>query len=90
MNKIIYISGALSGLAIAGGIVGIIWNAFSPTEINFLGVEVNTGHVGVAFTAFGIIAIVFVVKAILSNTVKLAALPDDQPGRKKRKKKKKK
>ena len=88
MNKIIYICGILSGLAITGGIVGIIWNSFSPTEISFLGAQVNTGHVGVAFTAFGIIAIVFIVRAILSNTVKLAALPDDQPRRKKRKKKK--
>ena len=84
LNRIIYITGLLSGLAIVGGIVGIIWNAFSPTEIDMFGAKVTTGHVGVDFTALGIIAMVFVVRAVLSNIIKLAALPEDEPRRKKR------
>lgn len=46
--------GILSGMSISGGIVGIVWDAVSPTEFNFLGVTLTTGHVGVAFAALGL------------------------------------
>ncbi len=51
LTGIIYSTGALSALSVLGGIIGIIWNAVSPTEIDIFGTKVTTGHVGVAFAA---------------------------------------
>ena len=77
LNTIVILMGILSALAIIGGIISIIWNALSPTEFDIFGAELTTGHVGVAFTALGLICMVFVVRSILKYTHKLAALKND-------------
>ena len=76
-KAIIIVTGILSGLAIIGGIVGIIWNALSPTTLDLLGFKVSTGHVGVAFTALGLIIMYFVFKKVLQGVQNLSALPKD-------------
>jgi hypothetical protein len=72
------ITGIISGLCIGGGIVAIIWNAASPTDLNFFGVTVTTGHVGVALTVLGMASIVVVVRSAYKHLVKLAELPNDR------------
>ena len=77
LNSIVYISGGLSALAIIGGIVALVWNAFSPTEMNLFGVRVTTGHVGVAFAALGLICMVLVVRSVMNTLQRLAVLRKD-------------
>ena len=77
LSKVVITMGVLSGLAIIGGIVGIVWNAVSPTEFNIWGAELSTGHVGVAIIALGLICMVLVVRSVLMYTHKLAKLPND-------------
>lgn len=77
LSKVVIIMGMLSGLAIIGGIVGIVWNAMSPTKFNIWGAELSTGHVGVSITALGLICMVVVVRSVLKYTHKLAELPND-------------
>ena len=77
LNKIVIIMGILSGLAIVGGIIGIVWNAVSPTKFKILGAELSTGHVGVSFAALGLISMLFVARSVLKYTHKLASLPND-------------
>jgi hypothetical protein len=79
LSRIVYISGGLAGLAIIGGLVGIIWNVFSRTEIDIFGAKITTGHVGVAFVALGFISLIWVYRAVLTNIYGLAALPGDKP-----------
>lgn len=75
---IIVIMGVLSAAAIGGGIVAIVWNTVSPTQLDFFGVTVSTGHVGVAFTALGLISMFFVIRTVLDHIHKLAALRRDE------------
>lgn len=77
INKIVVIMGVLSGLAIIGGIGAIVWNAYSPTEMSFIGASVSTGHVGVAFAALGLICMVAVMRTVLKTLHRLAELPDN-------------
>jgi hypothetical protein len=81
LKMVVLVMGLLSGTAIGGGIVAIIWNAVSPTSFNILGATVTTGHVGVAFAALGLITMLFVVRAVLNYTHKLAALPEERHDR---------
>lgn len=67
IKLIIYIMGFLSALCIIGGLIGIIWNSYSPTQIKILGADISTGHVGVAFTALGIISMLFVSRSVLKH-----------------------
>lgn len=80
LKLVTIITGILAGLAIIGGIVGIIWNAYSPTMMELFGAKVSTGHVGVAFTALGLIIIYFVFKKVLKSTYDLAALEKETDG----------
>jgi len=74
----LWLTAALGALSIAGGIVAIIWNSISPTQINIMGMSMTTGHVGVAFTGLGIIALIIGVRSVNKNMYRLAALPPDQ------------
>jgi hypothetical protein len=74
LKTVLYIMGSLSVLAIIGGIVTIIWNAHSPSEMILFGAKINTGHVGVAFTALGLISMVTVVRSVLKQLRKLAEI----------------
>lgn len=74
LKIMLIITGIIAALTIIGGIFGIIWNSLSPTEMNILGIKVSTGHVGVAFTAFGVIAEILIFKAVLKNIYKLSSL----------------
>ncbi len=78
LNKIVVIMGILSGLSIIGGILGILWNTISPTEFDLFGAKLSTGHIGVAFTALGLICMVLVVRSVLKFTHKLAALQENK------------
>jgi hypothetical protein len=76
--SIIRIMGVLSGLAIIGGIGAIVWNAYSPTEMNLFDARVTTGHVGVAFTPLGLITMAFVLRSVLKRTKEIAELPESK------------
>ena len=71
----------LGAFCIGGGIVAIIWNSLSPTQIKILGMTVTTGHVGVAFTALGVITLITGVRSVNKNLLRLAALPPDRKPR---------
>jgi hypothetical protein len=71
----------LGAFCIGGGVVAIIWNSLSPTQFNILGMTVTTGHVGVAFTALGVITVIIGVRSVNKNLYKLAALPPDRKPR---------
>jgi|GEM_PF-4924740 len=77
LRLIIYLAVFLSFLAIVGGILGLNWNT-SSIEFSVFGVRLTTGYVGVAFVAPGVVLLIAVVTAVLSNVYKLAALPEDQ------------
>jgi hypothetical protein len=77
IQTIMCIMGILSALAIIGGTAAIIWNAFSPTQTNLFEASISTGYVGVAFAALGLICMVFVLRAVLTNIYRLAALPNE-------------
>lgn len=68
----------LAAMAIGGGVVAIIWNTQSSTEFDILGATLTTGHVGVAFTALGLIVMLFVALKVIKQLHKLAKLPKDQ------------
>ena len=74
----LFITAFLGALAIGGGIVAIVWNTVSPTQISMLGMKVTTGHVGVALAALGIIALIAGVRSVNRNIYKLAALPPER------------
>lgn len=78
LKMIVIVMGVLAGISLGGGIVAIIWNAFSPTQFDVLGVTLTTGHVGVAFAALGLVTMLFVIRAVLKYTHRLAALPNDE------------
>jgi hypothetical protein len=61
--------------------VAIMWNSVSPTQIKIVGMTVTTGHVGVAFTALGVITLIIGVRSVNKNLYKLAALPPDRKPR---------
>jgi len=75
LDRMIVVMGLLAGLSIAGGIIGIIWNATSPTSFDVFGVTLSTGHVGVAFTALGLICMLFTVRGILKFLRKRSSRP---------------
>jgi len=70
--KILLVAGVLSLVSCLGGIVAIIWSAFARTEMSMFGVEVTTGHVGVAFVALGVVSMLFVSRSVLKNLAELA------------------
>lgn len=79
-SRIITIFGLLSAMCVIGGIVGIIWNAVEKTKFSLFGMELTTGHVGVAFVGIGMVTALFTVRAVLKSQHDLAALPaDDAP-----------
>ena len=75
---IIIISGLLSALCIAGGIVAVIQNAKSKTEFELWGAHMTTGDVGVAFVGLGLIIGFFTVRAVLRSQGDLAKIPPHQ------------
>lgn len=76
LNSIVYISCTLSAISIVGGIIGIIWQAISPTEIQFFDIRITTGHVGVAFVALGLTTMLYTIKNVLKHLNKLAEIRD--------------
>lgn len=72
------VSGLLAGLCIGGGIAALVWNIMAPTEFNFLGVMLTTGHVGVALTALGVILALFVIRSSYKRVVQLAKIPESR------------
>ena len=75
---IIVIFGVLALACIGGGVLAIIANAHSNTELSILGAQLTTGHVGVAFMGIGVIMAFFTVRAVLRSQRDLAALPPDE------------
>ena len=75
LTKVLIIVGIIAVLITIGGIIGIIWNAVSPTQISILGMNVSTGSVGVAFVALGVIMVIVIYRAVLKNISELAKLP---------------
>jgi hypothetical protein len=65
--KSIYIMGFLSTLSIAGGILGIIYNSYSLTQITFWGITITTGHIGLLFTGMGLFSMVIVIRDVVKN-----------------------
>ena len=72
------ITGIVAALCVVGGIVGIIWNAVSPTEITLFGATVTTGHVGVAFVFIGLVVLAVVVSRAFKTLVDLGKIKDRQ------------
>lgn len=81
LKRSLLLTAILGAFCIGGGIVAIIWHSLSPTQIDILGMTVKTGHVGVAFTALGVIALIVGVRSVNKNLYKLAALPPDRKPR---------
>src|SRR5687767_1118792 len=81
---IVVIVGLMALSCVVGGIVAIVYAAQSPTEFNFLGVTLTTGHVGVALVAIGVLVGLFTFRAVLNNQRDLAALPGDARRRRNR------
>src|SRR5436190_388556 len=65
-------------LAITVGALGIVWNAFSPTEFSFSGLKLSTGSVGVAIVGLGVVALILVNRRTMKALETLAALPPDE------------
>jgi hypothetical protein len=70
------IFGLLALVSISGGIVAIVFNAKSKTELAMFGVTFTTGHVGVALVGIGLITTFFTFRVILRNQHDLARLPE--------------
>jgi hypothetical protein len=77
----LWLAAILGAFCIGGGIVAIIWNSVSPTQIRISDVTATTGHVGVAFTALGVITLIIGVRSVNKNLYKLGALPPDRKPR---------
>jgi len=71
----LWLTAIISAMCVGGGIVAILWNSVSPTQIDILGMTVTTGHVGVALVGFGTIALIITVRSIVKIVYRLAALP---------------
>lgn len=76
LNAVLSKTAVLSAIAIGGGILAMILNRYSPTSIDIMGAEVNTGHVGVAFAALGLLCMLFTGLGVLRYSYKLASLPN--------------
>ena len=77
-NRIITIFGIIACLCIIGGIIAIIMNSIAKTEFSMFGVNLSTGHVGVAFIGIGLATTFFAIKVVLKSQHDLAMLPPDQ------------
>ena len=71
---IVLLFGVLALGCIGGGIYAIHRNSLSPTEFSFLGIHLNTGHVGVAFVGLGVVAALFTVRSVLRSQRDLGRL----------------
>lgn len=71
---IVLLFGVLALSCIGGGIYAIHRNSISPTEFSFLGIHLNTGHVGVAFVGLGIVAAFLTVRSVLRSQLDLGRL----------------
>jgi hypothetical protein len=78
---VVFMMGALAAMAIIGGVIAIVLNVFSPTEIDFWGVKITTGHVGVAFAAMGLLCMMFILKRVLKYTREIASLLESRNSR---------
>lgn len=74
---IVAVFGILALTSIAGGIYAISTNALSETQLNMLGVEFNTEHVGVSLVGIGFLITFFTIRTVLRSQHDLAALPED-------------
>lgn len=73
----IIIFGSLAMVSIFGGIIAIILDARTETNLQIFGAHLTTGHVGVALVITGLIMTFFTVQAVLRSQRDLAALPSD-------------
>ena len=73
----IIIFSSLAMVSIFGGIIAIILDARTETNLQIFGVHLTTGHVGVALVITGLIMTFFTVQAVLRSQRDLAALPSD-------------
>jgi hypothetical protein len=71
---IVLIFGILALVCIGGGIYAVYRNSLSQTGFSFLGVHLNTGHVGVAFVGLGLIVAFFTARAVLRSQRDLGGL----------------
>jgi hypothetical protein len=70
----LWITGLFAAAAIGAGVVAIVWNAVSPTQFNFVGLDLTTGHAGVALIGLGAATLVLVVRRIMRALERLGAL----------------
>ncbi|MEA5486696.1 MULTISPECIES: COR domain-containing protein [Pseudanabaena] len=86
LSQIINTIRIVSVLLVIGGIVAIIYDSKSPSEISMLGQKISTGHVGVAFVFIGIIGMIFSFRKLL-NTLSNIANPNSNRSKKRKKRK---
>ncbi|BBC27036.1 COR domain-containing protein [Pseudanabaena sp. ABRG5-3] len=84
LSQIINMVGIVSVLSVIGGIVAIIYDSKSPSEISMFSQKISTGHVGVAFVFIGIIGMIFSFRKLLNTLSNIANPKSNRP--KKRKK----
>lgn len=75
MRTIILVTGGLSALMIAGGIMAIALQSRSPTNFSWLGLTITTGDVGVALVALGAVSSVLVMRKAFQVITELAKIP---------------
>ncbi|MBM3763730.1 MAG: hypothetical protein FJW36_26320 [Acidobacteria bacterium] len=51
----LWLTAILGVLCIAAGVLAIVSNSVSPSEINIVGMTIKTGHVGVALSGLGVV-----------------------------------
>lgn len=77
----LWLTAGLGVLCTAAGIVALVLNRLSASEINIAGMAIKTGHVGVALTGLGVIVLIVGIRNVNRNVYRLAALPPDGPVR---------
>ncbi len=74
---IVIVFGFLAFICILGGAVGIFSNVPADTQVKFIGIQLTTKNVGVAFVGIGMIIAFLTIRSVLKNQKDLAALPRD-------------
>ncbi len=74
LKLVVLVVGGLCALAIIGGFLGIVWDSRAPTSFSFLGMDMKTGHVSVAFVGLGIVGMAGVLRYVVKNVYKLGKL----------------
>jgi hypothetical protein len=72
----IKITGIITVIALLIGGYAIYLDKHSPTEINFWGAKITTGHVGVACLAIAFMTFLFTMRGILKNLKDLGKIKD--------------